>query len=229
MGLITRENTEPILAGEIASGTEIENEFSKIFTLIGLSSGSEGNIEDENIASDAAIAGTKTLNTSFTAAKLKDGDIKGTKINNDILTTTEFTDASVMQAYVDTDGTSTVVTSSSTWVDIPNIDAWTVTPGSTNNYIRLEFSGAMSPVTTSDIIFDFGFLVDSVSSGIVAQWRMVAGRSPFLFHCSWSQQAPKATSIVAKPQYKVASGSGTGTWFLTEPPKVFRGLIIPAK
>jgi len=222
MGLINRESTAPIKAGELTSGTEVENEFNKIFTLIGLTSGSEGNIDDSNIK--GPIDAAKLNNTAVTTAKIKDGDIPGSKINNGIITTSEFVATSLMQANVDTTTTADAFTTSSSFVDIPSVTAWTVTPGE-GNYIQLDYTFGVTATGGADRFYLFGFSVDGSNTGVRAKWDISSTLTPNGFHFSWSTVVTSSGSIVCKPIYAQNTSSGGSIAFTLT--RVFRGIVIP--
>lgn len=228
MGLIVRESTAPIKKGEVASGTEIEAEFNKIFVVIGETSGSEGNLDDANFSPNAQISGTKSSNGTLTTVKIQDSSIPGSKIKSSVLITEAFATSAIPQGYVDTDTTADTLTTSTSFVDIPSIVAWTVTPGSTDNYLKLDLEVGTDGGSSSGRSYEFTFKVNGTDQAVVAVWTTSSSIDRFAWNVSLIVKAPTASSMTVIPRYRYSSGE-TSVGMTFKGPKVFRGIVIPVK
>jgi hypothetical protein len=226
MGLIVRESTAPIVDGETASGTEVEAEVNKIVTEL------NGKLENVNIRSDAAIAGSKLAVNS----------VPGAQMQADAITTAKMAAAAVPKAYVETSTTTEAFTTSATFVDIPDISGATLTPGSTSDIIMCDLTFTAAADGEAQSTYSFGFNINGQAAGDVVAcgvWTNQWENGDFnTFHIAWAVTAPAASSMVIKPQYRLESGVGSDTSFSvteTSPAftidqsKNFRVLIVPTK
>jgi len=221
VGLIARQAGAPVADGETSNGTEMEAEFDTIFTEI------NGVLANVNIAMGADILGSKLSLGSLAAAKVAANAVTGAKVAMGAVTAEEMAAAAVTQAYVDSDTGTETTTTSGSFVDIPGITDWTVTPGSTSNFIQLEFICYCTAGATA-LSYEFGFSIDGSPTAILGTFDISVG-TPQGWYISWLTTAASASSQVIKPQYGRASGSTT-TAFSTsdvEITKLFRGMIIP--
>lgn len=224
MGLIARDAGAPIADGETPSGTEVEAEFSTIFTEV------NGALDDANVKTGAGLLGTKLGSSTLTGGKVVNNVVTGAKFASDTITTEEMEAAAVPQAYIDTDTGTETTTTSATFVDVPGITAWTVTPGSTSNYIQLEFICYVDD-GTAGTRYDFAFEIDTGSDTVtIGRFDLESG-SPDGWYVSWMATAPSASEIIITPRYLRQAGSTTSSFSVahSEISKIFRGLIIPVK
>ncbi len=232
MGTITRETTAPILPGEVASGTEIEAEFDKIVTLIGKSSGTEGNISNANIAAGAAIDGTKLTSNTLAIAKIKDDSVPGSKIADDTLTTAEFVDAAVPYVAMQIDSGTETLTTSTTYVDVPGLSAESIDITIDKSMIVMQFKCSLT-TSSGNAIFDFNFLgtlsylSDEVENHPLAQWQVSSADIHGGRYVSYTHYALSTQAATVIPRYKLASGSLTGGAFTGK--KIFTVMVIPVK
>jgi hypothetical protein len=219
MGFIGRQAGAPILNGETASGTEMEAELSTIHSLV------NGNIDNTNIISNAAIAGTKIADTS----------IAGVKLTADTVTLSKMIPAAVPKAYWATSTTTAVATTSATVVDIPDISSWTVTPGATTDIIELDLTVTMDKPNSNANGWEFGFDIGGADTGSLAMLRFSNdGASNGVVSCTthWAQNAGVDTAITIKPTYKRVVGSDStsfGGYVGSGITIIFRGRVIPIK
>lgn len=228
MGLIVREGTAPIQDGETASGDEVEAEFNKIFNEI------NGNLSNVNISTTANIDGDKLANASIATAKIEDNAI----------TTAKMAAAAVPKGYYATSTGTETFTTSTTFVDVPGITAATLTPGSTGDFIFCDLTFTAEATGDNQTTYAFGFNVNGQAATDVQgcylwtnQWENGNFNSTTI---TWATVAPATTSMVIKPQYRVADGTWASTFVLSpsdpvaedatvDITKSFRVLIVPTK
>ncbi len=222
MGLIARQAGAPIADGETSSGTEIEAEFDTMFGEI------NGTLVNANIATGANIQGTKIGDNTVAVAKLV-STVGTEEIAEDTIDTEEMIAAAVTQAYIDTDTGTETTTTSGSFQDIPGVVDWTVTPGSTSNYILMEFMCHVAH-GTGGTYYEFGFDVNGTPTAALIRCD-IDYATPQSWYMHWMTTAPTAGSMVVKPQYRRSTGSATTTFSTTNVAitKIFRGMIIPVK
>jgi hypothetical protein len=204
MGTISRHSNAPYVDGETLSAEDLEHDISTAYTEI------NGNLDDNNVKSAAAINGSKIADSTITNAKM----------TSSTLTTASMNASAVPKAYVSTASGTAACTVSTTFVDVTGITAATLTPGSTNDIIFCDFQ-YMTEGSSAQTL-QFGFSVDGTDTGSL----MSSGQGQV---CNYAVQATATTAHVIKPRY--LSGSGfTGNFNDTyDPNRVFRVMIIPVK
>lgn len=228
MGLISREATAPIQDGETASGAEVEAEFNKIFTEI------NGQLDNDNIVAAANINGSKLAATS----------IAGSKLQNSTVTTTQLAASAVPKGYVATDGTADAFTTSTAFVDVPNVTMATITAGSTDDIVMCDFDfSAEDDGSNNSGLWAFGFSVSTVAttaadSSDCAVWEdgLDIGALHYDFkgqcHVGYAVAAPAAAALYIKPRYRFVSGTADAQFGVTGSSglrKIFRVLVVPTK
>ncbi len=223
MGLIARQSTAPIVDGEDPSGTEVEAEFDTIFGEI------NGNLVNANIATGADIDGSKLGENTIPAAQIQANTVNGTKVLDNTITADQMAAAAMPQVHIDSDTGTETTTTSATFVAVPGVTAWTVVPGSTSNFLHLEFQCFVSE--PGNLTYEFTFEVDGADEANAATTFPNIIGSPRAWFLNWVVTAPTAASMIVKPRYRRVSGASTANFSVThsELSKVFRCLLLPVK
>ena len=98
MTTVTRHAGAPYVNGETLQGPDLETDISNIVSVV------NGSIDNANIATAAAIAGSKLADASIATAKIQDGAITGVKLAANVATNLQVT--GVTTAQVNITGTS---------------------------------------------------------------------------------------------------------------------------
>ncbi len=222
MGLIARQAGAPIADGETCSGTEVEAEFSTMHTVI------NGNIEDVNLSTGGDLDGSKFAMNTFASAKVPTNALTGAKFASTI-TTEQMITRTVTQVFIDTDTGTETTTTSASYVDVPGVTAWTVTPGSLN-FILMECIVYIDAGTAGTLL-TFSFSVDGTPQTAQAAAFSIVNGTPTGLYFSHMMLAPDNSSMIIKPVYLRPSGSSTTSFSVAHVAnsKVFRGMIIPSK
>jgi len=217
MGLIVRENTEPIATGETASANELELEYTKVFNVL------NGGLDDDNFASGSNIVTAKLADGSVPGSAFTNLTLTLTEIASATLTTDNLSPATAMQ-YYETHSGSGAMTSSSSFVDV-DVAEWNVTPGSTDNFLFMTFTHVMGVVAAVTARYAFGFSVNGTDTSVLGAQDFTTGGTNTL-RVIWAETAPVTTSMVVRPRYKLLSGSATNAqWSFLQ----FSAMLVPIK
>ena len=149
MAIASRHSGYPYQNGETLSGTDLETDISNIFTQV------NGNLDNSNIASSAAISGTKLATASVTGSQLAAATV----------TLSNLADAAVSK-YALTSKTSTdsMLVGGNVWTTIEGLTAISVTPGAIGDLIVLALTvsaGSTGAMLLTSLRFD----VNGTSTG----------------------------------------------------------------
>lgn len=210
MAIISRHANAPFENGETLSGVDLENDFDTIYVEF------NGNIDNSNIASGAAIDGSKLAAVSVANAKFI----------ADTLTTAKMAASAVTKHHVSLSATyGAITTSQASLIDWTGITSATLTPGSTSDMIMMDLTlhySAAANDTSNELII--GWSVDGTPYDSVIASEPVLASGDIVVHSSYAVAAPSATSIVIKPQHRY-----NGTQTLTAGHVIFRCFILPGK
>jgi hypothetical protein len=222
MGLISREATAPIQDGETASGAEVENEFNKIFNEI------NGNLDNANVKSAAAIDGSKIANTSITTTQIAADTVARSNINADAFGTASY-ESNASDA-------GTTMTTSTSYVAIDSITTVSVTPDSTDDFIVVDLAvvgDVTTAASTDKTLLEFRLTVDGTEHELGShEWRGDSRDGTKRANFFWAGAAPATTSIDIIPQFKVNAQAGSYVKWAAATDginKAFRVLVFPVK
>jgi len=210
MGLVSRHGNSPFANGEELSGTELEADFNTIYNDY------NGSIDNGNIASAAAIAGSKLSNTSVTDAKM----------TANTLTTASMAASAVTKHHVSINSSyGNITTSQASLIDFTSITDATLTPGATTDMIMMDltlhYDSAASDTSNNLII---GWSINGTDFDSVMESTPTSGNNDVCVHSSYSIIAPATTSMVIKPRHRY-----NGTETLAAGHVIFRCFILPGK
>lgn len=213
MGLISRHSGAPFANGEALEGPDLEQDFATIYAEF------NGNIDNENVAADADIDGTKLLDNSLPNAKLVD----------DTITRDKMASSAVVLAGMSTATATGALTTSATFVDIPGMSAVEVTAASTDDILMVDFKMDQSYGGSGSIqSYGYGLSINATDTAVLAFAN--AGSGDTLGHAvvHYAAVVPATGTITVKPRYKQVSGSSAGAF--TNPGfRVLRVQLIPVK
>jgi len=203
MGTVIRHTNAPYVAGETLLAADLETDIDNILTQV------NGGLDNGNIAAGAGINGTK----------LASGEV----------TTTQLSTGAVPQGYVSSATDAANWTASTDAADVPNITAATMTAGSTNDFIFMDFICTARASSGTQDIMSFGFSVNGTDYENIGVHQFSA--LPHVVHVSYAVTAPVAGSgMIIKPQYKVKTAVNGGFFYVTDDTyRTFRVLVVPTK
>jgi hypothetical protein len=214
MGTIVRHGNFPFADGEVLVGAELEQDFATIYTEF------NGNIDNANIKSGAAIDG----------GKLAAASVGTTEMEADAITVAKMAAAAVPKHHVSTATGTTTFTTSSSFVDVPGITQASLTPGSTSDLIQCWLTVTVD-FTSGTSSYHIGFSVDGTDSDPVGEFT-VDDSTPRTWTFSYAVAAPSAGSALAiKPRYLKDSGAGAGRFIGASPfiNRMFVVSLLPGK
>ncbi len=210
MGLVSRHANAPFANGETLSGTELESDFATIYDEY------NGSIDNSNIASGAAIVGTK----------LASATLANSLFIADTITTSKMAASAVPKHHVAVDTSfGAVTTSQATLIAFAGLTSATLTPGSTNDLILMDLTfsySASANDTSNDLII--GWSVDAAETNDVIASEPVLASGNIVVHSTFAATPADTNSTVMLPMHRY---NGTAT--LTINYLVFRCFILPGK
>lgn len=238
MGIPSRHAGAPYQDGETLAGDDLETDIQNVYDVL------NGDIDNSNIASDAAIDGSKLADTSITAgklgssavtsvkiqdsavttAKINDDAVTSDKIADDTVTTVNLASNSIVRAYISTATATSVIATSVSYVAVADITPATVTASSTDDILIMDYTGSPAAIEGVNDDVQLGFDVDgtSVTCGSFTIPQSAAFQDTY--HISFATNAPATTAIEIVP---VSKGPTAETWNASV--RTFRVLVIPAK
>jgi len=205
MGLIVRHAGAPFATSETLASADLEADISVAFAEV------NGLLDNANLKSGANVNGSKLLNSSVTAAK----------VAATTLTTAKMAASAVPKHYVDTLSAESW-TASTSLADVAGITAATLTPGSTNDMIFMDFTATVDPSAVGNLIM--GWHINGTDYDDITSMFIEAANGEQIFTSSYAIAAPAATSMTIKPRHKISSTAAadldTG---------IFRCWILPGK
>lgn len=215
MGIPARHSGAPYADGETLAGADLETDIANIVTEM-------GNIQNVNVASGAAIAGSK----------LADASITGTKLVASTVTKDKIADGAITQCYISSVTQSgAAMTTATTYQNVPSVAAATLTPAAVNDMIELDFTCTVAATTAAALSHYFTFSVDGTDQPALVRVQVPEMTNTSVdqyipVHVSFADRATATTAMVLRPRYKASATTVVGL-FPGDVNMVFRARIIP--
>jgi hypothetical protein len=212
MGVIARHSGAPFSDGDILDGTDdLEADINAIVTEV------NGSLDNANIASGAAIDGSKLANTS----------ISGDKLSLNTITVSKMAASAVPKHHVDTVSSyGNLETSNATLVDWTGLSSASLTPGNSGDVILMDLTfhyDAAADDASNPIVV--GWSVDGVDYDSVIESTPVAANNETVVSSTYAVTTPSSGSaITIKPRQRYNGTQTIAVGFV-----FFQCTILPGK